>query len=80
MPILTTTEIYFKYVVTVPEEIISELGGKEKQELEPKVDNGKLVFTERKCLEREVLSSTLTLDNPKFGGHKVDLLISNVRQ
>jgi hypothetical protein len=39
---------YFKYVVTIPEELVSELGWKEKQELEPKVDDGKLVFSERK--------------------------------
>ena len=39
---------HFKYVVTIPEELVSELGWKEKQELEPKVDNGKLVFSERK--------------------------------
>jgi hypothetical protein len=39
---------HFKYVVTIPEELVSELGWKEKQELEPKVDNGRLVFTERK--------------------------------
>lgn len=39
---------HFKYVVTIPEELVSELGWKEKQALEPKVDNGKLVFVERK--------------------------------
>jgi hypothetical protein len=37
---------HFKYVVTIPEEIVSELGWKEKQELEPKVEDNKLVFKE----------------------------------
>lgn len=38
---------HFKYVVTIPEEIVNELGWKEKQELEPKVEDHKLVFKER---------------------------------
>jgi hypothetical protein len=39
---------HFKYVVTIPEEIVSELGWKEKQALEPKIEDHKLVFTEHK--------------------------------
>lgn len=37
---------HFKYVVTIPKEIVSQLGWKEKQELEPKVEDNKLVFTQ----------------------------------
>jgi hypothetical protein len=35
---------HYKNVVTVPEDVIAELGWKAGQELEPKVQDGKLVF------------------------------------
>jgi hypothetical protein len=39
---------HYKHVLTIPEELVDELGWKHGQELEPKVHDGKLVFTERK--------------------------------
>ena len=35
---------HYKNVLTVPEEVIEKLGWKTGQELEPKVEDGRLVF------------------------------------
>jgi hypothetical protein len=37
-------EDHFKHILTIPEELINELGWKHGQELEPYVKDGKLVF------------------------------------
>ena len=39
-------EDHYKHVVTIPEEIVNELGWKHGQELQPRVEGDKLVFAE----------------------------------
>jgi hypothetical protein len=42
---------YFKHIITIPDEIVEQLGWKEGIEIEPKVENNELVFTRQKQKE-----------------------------
>lgn len=47
------TKVHYKYIITIPEDVVDELDWKEGTELEPKVQDRKLVVESTLLQKRE---------------------------